>query len=183
MSAGVRDRIEIVRQERRSLAMKATPAGIQVLIPRDLDSDDPQVVAFIEEGLSKLPEPQPVPESEWLSPPEVREMVSAWAHRLEVAMPDVYLRHMRRKWASISSTGRLTLARDVLRLPRELVDYVVCHELLHLRIEPHNKAFHAMLGAYIPDWQERELRLAAWVLISRDAGWDTRRVKYSVRLA
>jgi predicted metal-dependent hydrolase len=72
--------------------------------------------------------------------------------------------------ASISSAGRLTLTRDVLRLPRELVDYVVCHELLHLRIEAHNKAFHAMLSAHIPDWGEREPRLAACVLASQDAG-------------
>jgi len=76
--------------------------------------------------------------------------------------------------ASISSTGRLTLARDVLRLPRELADYVICHELLHLRIEAHNKAFHAMLSAYIPDWEERELRLAAWALASKDAGYGYR---------
>jgi len=169
MSTHPKDRIEIVRQERRSLAMKATPAGIQVLIPRHLNADDPQVVAFIEQGLERLPEPQPVPESEWLSPQDVRQMVAAWAARLQVEMPEVYLREMRRKWASISGAGRLTLARDVLRLPQALADYVICHELLHLRIPAHNKGFHAMLSAHIPDRAERELRLAAAVLISQNA--------------
>jgi hypothetical protein len=71
---------------------------------------------------------------------------------------------MRRKWASISSKGTLTLARDLLQLPKDLVDHIICHELLHLKIPTHNRGFHAMLSAYIPDWQERELCLEAWVL-------------------
>ena len=159
-----RARLRIIREERKSLAMKATPDGLEVLVPSGLDANDDRVQAFVEDGLRKLPQVQSLPRAQWQTPEQVQHLVQAWAQQLDVEQPQVRLRAMRRKWASISSRGTLTLARDLLQLPQDLADYVVCHEVLHLRLPSHNKAFHAMLSAYISDWQERELRLAAWVL-------------------
>jgi len=71
---------------------------------------------------------------------------------------------MRRKWASLSSKGTLTLAQDLLTLPQDLVEYVICHELLHQRFPDHSRGFQAMLSAWLPDWQARERRLMARVV-------------------
>lgn len=71
----------------------------------------------------------------------------------------VQVRLMRRKWASFSSKGSLTLATDLLVHPVDLVEYAICHELLHQRLPDHNKGFQAMLAAWMPDWRERERRL------------------------
>lgn len=73
-------------------------------------------------------------------------------------------KQLRRKWASCSSRGTLTLSDDVLRLPKDLAEYVVCHELVHLRVPGHGKAWQAMMGAHLPDWRARERRLAGWVV-------------------
>jgi predicted metal-dependent hydrolase len=40
------------------------------------------------------------------------------------------------------------LNADVLSLPPDLVDYVICHDLLHLKIPDHGKGFQAMMGSY-----------------------------------
>ena len=77
----------------------------------------------------------------------------------------VQIRAMRNKWASCSSSGTLTLNADVLRLPLDLVDYVLCHDLLHLKIPDHGKGFQAMMGCYLPNWRERELALARWMIL------------------
>ena len=45
----------------------------------------------------------------------------------------------------------LTLSDEVLRLPEALAEYVVCHELMHLRVPGHGKGWQAMMGAYLPD--------------------------------
>ena len=92
----------------------------------------------------------------------------AGAARLSVRVVQLRVRSMRRKWASISSKGTLTLAREMLHMPRDLMDYVICHELLHLRVATHSKGFRAMLSAHIPDWRERELQLAGWALMASD---------------
>jgi predicted metal-dependent hydrolase len=43
-------------------------------------------------------------------------------------------------------------------------EYVVCHELMHLRVPTHGKGWQALMGAYLPGWRARERRLAGWVL-------------------
>jgi predicted metal-dependent hydrolase len=54
-------------------------------------------------------------------------------------------------------------------MPRRLVEYVICHELLHLRSPTHNKLYRLLLSQHIPDWRERERELGRWVLISGSA--------------
>ena len=85
--------------------------------------------------------------------------MDVWAERLGATVNRIQVRAMRRKWASFSSKGNLTLARDLLILPPDLVEYAVCHELLHSRLPDHGKGFRAMLAAWMPDWRERERRL------------------------
>ena len=143
--------VQFRHQQRQSLAMKVTPDGVVVLLPDGLNADSPQVQAFVQAGLQKLPEPQPVPPSERLTPAEVRALVADWSERIGVTVRRVQVRGMRRKWASCSSRGTLTLSADLLRLPRDLAEYVVCHELVHLRVPEHSKGWQALMGAYLPD--------------------------------
>ncbi|MFQ5610593.1 MAG: M48 family metallopeptidase [Anaerolineae bacterium] len=160
--------IQIKPQARKSLAMKATPAGVQVLIPRHLDAGSEQVQAFVAEGLDKLTPPLPVPDTERLSKDEILALVDAWVERLAVQVGRVQLQPMRQKWGSISTAGNLTLASDLVNLPRHLVEYVVCHELLHLKVPTHNRLYYLLLGRHIPDWREREQELGRWVLAIGD---------------
>jgi len=51
---------------------------------------------------------------------------------------------MRTKWASLSTAGRLTLATDLLCLPRELVEFVIVHELVHFLAPNHGKVFKGL---------------------------------------
>ncbi len=158
----------IRRQARQSLALRATPEGLVALIPRELDPADETVRRFIEHGIERLPAPEPAPEP--MAPGELDELIAAWTERLDVEVGRVQLRKMRTKWASCSSRGTLTLHRDLLRLPRDLVDYVLCHELLHRKAPNHNRSWELLMGIHLPDWHEREHRIAAWMLKEKDHG-------------
>jgi hypothetical protein len=160
--------IQIRQQPRKSLAMKVTPGGVQVLIPQSLAVDSPEVQTFIEGGRRQLALPEPAPSPERLSKEDVLALVEDWAGRLGVEVKRVQLRAMRNKWGSISTAGTLTLARDLLDMPRRLVEYVICHELLHLTVPTHNRVFHLLLSRHIPNWREREQELGQWVLASRE---------------
>ena len=155
--------IRIQQQNRKSLAMKVTPGGIVVLIPRELDAESPRVRAFIEAGLRKLRELPAVAPSERLTRAALRDRVKVWSERIGVTVRRVQIRAMRNKWASCSANGILTLSADLLELPWDLVDYVICHDLVHLRVPNHGKGFRALMSCYMPDWREREQRLARWV--------------------
>ncbi len=90
---------------------------------------------------------------------DLKSIVWQWANRIGVKVPEIHLRQMRRKWASISSNGRLTLSTDLLNLPEALTEFVIVHELVHLLVPNHGKLFKGYMSAYLPDWEERQNRL------------------------
>ncbi|MEP7294055.1 MAG: M48 family metallopeptidase [Chloroflexota bacterium] len=149
--------VRIHRQKRRSLVMKRTPVGLVVFIPRWLKPDSPQVRAFIEEGIRKLGVPPLAVQQS--SPEEIREMVGLWAERLGVTPGRVQFRDMYRKWGSCSSRGNITLNTALCSVARDLAEYVVLHELVHVRIFNHGKDFKALMSAHMPDWVERDRAL------------------------
>ena len=87
---------------------------------------------------------------------DLKDIVQQWADHIGVRVPDIHLRHMRRKWASISANGRLTLNTDLLNLPEALAEFVIVHELVHLLVPNHGKLFKGYMSAYLPDWEERQ---------------------------
>lgn len=70
--------------------------------------------------------------------------------------PKFRLRAMRRQWGSCSPSGNILLNPQLVRAPRTCVDYVIAHELCHLKHHDHSAGFYRLLKARIPDWQERK---------------------------
>ena len=108
---------------------------------------------------SVVQERQTETEARWHDAEELRWAVRAWATRIGVKVAQVHLRPMTTKWASISTAGRLTLNTELLDLPKDLGEYVIVHELVHLLAPNHGKVFKSFLAAYLPDWKARERRL------------------------
>jgi predicted metal-dependent hydrolase len=99
------------------------------------------------------------PANHWQDAEELRWAVRHWAARIGVKAPQVHLREMKRKWASISGVGRLTLNTELVGLPKELGEFVIIHELVHILAPNHGKVFKSFMHAYLPDWESRETKL------------------------
>ena len=82
-----------------------------------------------------------------------KEKVRVWAKRIRVQPTQVRMQHMSRKWASCSTRGWMTFSEDLLREPETFQEYVILHELLHLKVPNHGKLFKSLLSAYMPDWK------------------------------
>jgi predicted metal-dependent hydrolase len=73
-------------------------------------------------------------------------------------VPVMKLRSMKKTWGSCSSSGVITLNPHLVKAPAECVDYVVAHEVCHLREHNHGRAFYALQEHLFPQWrQAREL--------------------------
>ena len=71
---------------------------------------------------------------------------------------------MKRRWGSCSVRGEITLAAQLIAMPLPLIDYVIFHELCHLRAMNHGKAFHTLLRLLLPDKKNREESIRIWAL-------------------
>ena len=87
----------------------------------------------------------------------LRQRVEQWSERLHVPASRVRVRDMTRKWGSCSTAGTITLAADLGSQDIEFQDFVIAHELLHLRVPNHGKLFKALMTAYVPDWREHDI--------------------------
>jgi hypothetical protein len=84
---------------------------------------------------------------------EFRNRVKAWAVRIKVEPARIEVRRMSRKWASCSSRRCVCFAQMLLEEPVTFQDYVIVHELIHLRVPNHGKLFKSLLTAYLPHWK------------------------------
>ena len=73
--------------------------------------------------------------------------------------PLVRFKTMKLQWGSCSPSGRLTLNPHLVKAPRECIDYVLLHELCHLKEHNHGKKFYRMLEMHMPRWEQRKVRL------------------------
>lgn len=88
----------------------------------------------------------------------LKRRVLAWAQRVKVNPERVEIRELPNKWGTCTTDGVITLADDLPFADAELQDFVIVHELLHLRYKTHGKRFQAAMAAFIPNWRELEAR-------------------------
>lgn len=79
--------------------------------------------------------------------------------RWKPVAPRMRLQAMKTQWGSCSPTGTITLNPWLVKAPRDCIDYVILHELCHLREHNHSPRFFKLLDRHMPTWQKRKARL------------------------
>jgi predicted metal-dependent hydrolase len=71
----------------------------------------------------------------------------------------IQIRKMSNRWGSCTAEGHILLNPDLIVAPLPCIEYVVAHELCHLREHNHGTDFYRLLTAMMPDWERRRERL------------------------
>ncbi|GLS37831.1 metal-dependent hydrolase [Mesorhizobium tianshanense] len=69
------------------------------------------------------------------------------------------IRQLSQRWGSMTPGGKLILHRSLVSGAVDCIDYVITHELCHLKHANHGPAFYALLNRIMPDWERRKLKL------------------------
>jgi len=85
----------------------------------------------------------------------IEERVRSFAARYGFTYKQLKITSARTRWGSCSSRGTLSFTWRLVMAPPECIDYVVVHELAHLRVANHSPAFWREVGAILPDFKER----------------------------
>ena len=83
------------------------------------------------------------------------ERVAAWRARAGVPLPRVVIADQQKRWGSCDQRGTIRLNWRIVQAPMRLVDYVVVHELVHLRHRGHGRDYWQAVGRVMPDYERR----------------------------
>lgn len=85
---------------------------------------------------------------------EVPPLIGAWEPRLQVSVSGFSVRQMKTRWGSCNvGTRAIRLNTELARKPRECLEYVVVHEMVHLLEPSHNDRFKGLLDRFMPRWR------------------------------
>lgn len=165
--------VQIIRSKRRTISIQIKPDGsVQVRAPlratnRDIErllvEKQDWINKHVEEALSREERRQQTPK---LTPEELKilvedasiyipERVRVYAPVIGVDYSRITIRCQKTRWGSCSAKGGLNFNCLLMKMPVDIIDYVVVHELCHRKEMNHSKAFWAEVEKVLPDYKNR----------------------------
>jgi predicted metal-dependent hydrolase len=154
-------------RRRRSIAIMVDPGrGVVVYAPHRIDERAlagvlEQRRAWIKKKLDQLAELATLPKLNFAGDRDdaarlINERVALYAEKLQLFPQKVAVRDQRRRWGSCSArTGAVNLNWRLVMAPLEVLDYVVVHELSHIKHPNHSPVFWAHVAQFVPDYKVR----------------------------
>jgi predicted metal-dependent hydrolase len=138
----------------------------------DVSIDHRRITLFVRPGSS--PDTRGSVMHEWhkrLLHRAVPPLLRKWEERIGVTVNAYFLQRMKTKWGSCNHTaGHIRLNTELVKKPKDLLEYVVVHEIVHL-IEPtHNDRFVALLDQHYPGWRDARAELNELPLVAEAWG-------------
>jgi len=90
----------------------------------------------------------------------VPRIAALFSDRLGLRHATVQMREMKQRWGSAGSNGRVSFNWRIIMAPKRLVEYVIAHELCHLKHNDHSRDFWRLLERTMPDYERRRTELA-----------------------
>ena len=163
---------QLIRTNRKSIAIQISRDGsVVVRAPlrcpvRKIEEFLRQKQGWIRQQQQKLYAQTRLLERQELTPGEREEKiqearkifpgkVAFYAEKMGVTYGRITIREQKTRWGSCSSLGNLNFHWKLVLMPPAILDYVVVHELAHITVKNHSRAFYRLVEQYLPDWRER----------------------------
>ena len=146
MYLGRQYRLKIIQSEQERIVFKRG----SILVHTQNRSDSSQVKRMLDQWYRGRAEEK------------LRKRVSLCYEKIRkhgIKEPDYQIRKMSKRWGSCSKGGRMLLNVALIKAPSHCIDYVIMHELCHLKHFNHGKAFYNLMTQVVPDWEKRKNRL------------------------
>lgn len=135
--------------------------------------DHKHLTLFVRAGSSQAKRAEVV--HEWhkaLLHEAVPPLIQKWERKLGVRVSHYFLQRMKTKWGSCNERARhIRLNTELVKKPKDLLEYVIAHELAHLLEPTHSERFLALLNKHYPSWREARAELNELPLSAQE--WDS----------
>ena len=165
--------IEVIRSDRRTLALQVKDGRVLVRAPRR--TSEAKIRQFVEGHLNWIekalreqnarkeahPEPTEAEKKAYIAAAKriLPERVRYYSQIMGLYPTQVRVTGAKTRFGSCSSAGHICFSWRLMQYPPEAIDYVVVHELAHLKHMNHSPAFHALVASVLPDHKQRRALL------------------------
>lgn len=164
---------ELIRSDRKTLGLQVKDGRVIVRAPRrvpqsEIDRFVREHAAWVENALSrqaakKAAHPEPTAEQRAALIEKANDIlpqrVIYWSARMGLYPTQIKITSAKTRFGSCSSNGHICFSWRLMQYPPEAIDYVVVHELAHLKHMNHSPDFHALVAKYLPDHRQRRAML------------------------
>lgn len=166
----------LIRSDRRSLGMEITP-DLRIVVRAPRRCPQREIDRFVESHENWLQTHLPIQErrrqaalARQVTPEQEKALrqkaaqilpqrVALYSRRMGLTPTGVRITGAQKRFGSCSSKHSLCFSWRLMQYPMEAVDYVVVHELAHIRHPDHSRDFYRLVEQYLPDYRQREALL------------------------
>ncbi len=164
---------KLIRSDRRTLSMELSPEGELILrAPRRMPLS--QIEGFIgshetwiREHREKIRRRADFDREHYSTEEQITHLIDQakailpakteyWAKVMGVTPAGVRISRAQKRFGSCSATDRIAYSYRLMAYPEEAIDYVVVHELAHIRHKNHSPDFYAFVARFLPDYKRRD---------------------------
>ena len=162
------------RSKRKTLSLEVT-RDLAVIVRAPLRANPAEIDRFVSSHVEwitrkldmqqrrQLAHPEPTStEAEWLrtaAKAHIPARVAYWSDLTGLVPAGITITSARKRFGSCSPKNRLNFSWRLMTYPAEAIDYVVVHELCHLRHRNHGPEFYRLVAAFLPDYKARQAML------------------------
>ncbi|MBU2429240.1 MAG: M48 family metallopeptidase, partial [Proteobacteria bacterium] len=90
---------------------------------------------------------------------KITPRIKKWSEIIGLEPASLRFRKLSKRWGSCSKANEVIINFDAVKLPFTLIDYIVVHELVHIRHKHHSKEFYQELAKFVPEWKKLDDKL------------------------
>jgi predicted metal-dependent hydrolase len=95
---------------------------------------------------------------EWLinkALPIFERKVNQYSPELKIEPIQIIIKNLKNRWGSMTKEGSVNLNVNLIKAPQDVIDYIILHELCHLKIKEHSHHYWDLVHKYMPNYQEK----------------------------
>jgi len=90
---------------------------------------------------------------------KITPRIKKWSKTTGLRYNELKFLNLTKRWGSCTDSNNIIINVDTVKLPFSLIDYVIVHELVHIKIKNHSKEYWAELSKHIDNWQELDEKI------------------------
>lgn len=136
----------IFQEDIKKIRIEFTHSKFNVYLSEELNTQENLKKAF--EGFIRVK-----------SKEKITPRIKKWVETTGLEFNELKFMKLDKRWGSCTDTNNIIINIEAVKLPWSLIDYLIVHELVHIKVKSHSKEFWAEVSKFLPKWKELDERM------------------------